>query len=91
LRARIAAPENAERTADQEEQGIEREQKRNAERIADLEKQNDNLNDKNYNLNGKAFQLQSEVCIRQLEVNRLVYKCEDCVSSTNSITKSWTT
>ena len=28
--------------------------------------------------NDKVFQLQSEVR-RQLEVNRLVYKCEDCV------------
>jgi hypothetical protein len=50
LRANIAAFENAERIADLEKQGVEREKKRNAKTIADLEKQNADLDSKNADL-----------------------------------------
>ena len=56
--AEIATFENAERIADQEEQDVEREQTRNAERTADLEKQNADLDRKNDNLNDKVLQLE---------------------------------
>jgi hypothetical protein len=75
LRAQIAALEgaleNAERIADLEKQGVEREKKENAKKITDLEKQNADLDSKNADLDSKNNNLFLKNVELELEVNQL--------------------